>query len=102
LLAIPHIVLLVLQLQNYINPHNTIEKGDVQGTPSKGRISEIIRPYHSTPKRVRMTTNHLALSKTRLVTFKSTMFMLGLRNRALPNTTSFKNSGTLIHGGLVL
>lgn len=90
-----------MQLQNYINPHNIVEKGDVQGTPFKGRISKTTWPCHSTPKIIRMTTNHPALSKTKLATFKSTMFMLGLRNIALPNTTSFKNSGILIHGGLV-
>jgi hypothetical protein len=48
-----------------------------------------------------MIVNHLVLSNTRLVTYRSTKFVLGLRNKALLNTTMFKNNGIPIHGGLI-
>jgi hypothetical protein len=45
-----------------------------------------------------MTTNHPVLSNVILATFINTMFVLGLRNKALPNTIMFKNNGISIHG----
>jgi hypothetical protein len=49
------------QLQNYKNPHNTTRKGDVQRTPFEVKIPQIIKLFHSVPKRVKMTANHLEL-----------------------------------------
>jgi hypothetical protein len=48
-----------------------------------------------------MIVNHLALSNARLVTFRSTKFVPGLKNKTLPDTTMFFKNGILIHGGLV-
>jgi hypothetical protein len=73
--------------QNYKIPRNIIEKGDEHRTPSEVRILLLIIPFHSTPKKVRMTANHPTISNARLATFKNTKFLLELRNITLPNTT---------------
>jgi hypothetical protein len=49
-----------------------------------------------------MTTNHHALNHTRLATLRSTKSMLGIRNKILPDSTTFYKSGIKIHAGPIL
>jgi hypothetical protein len=94
-------VVIATQLQNYRNFCSTTKQGDVQRTPYKGRILRIIRPCHYALEKVKMTTNYLVRSLTRLATFISAKSMFGARNRTLLDPTSLNNSGIQIHGQFI-
>jgi hypothetical protein len=97
LLVIPQDVVTTTQLQNYKNLCNTIKQGDVWRTFLEGIIPQLTKACHSMPKIVRMTTDHPALSHTRLATLRSIEFVPKARNKALPDPTSLNNSGIQIH-----
>jgi hypothetical protein len=89
------------QLQNYKKLCSTTKQGEGQRTLSKNRRSWLTKPCHFVPKKIKITTNHLALNHIRFATFKSTKSMLGARNKVLLDSTTLNNNGIQIHGRLV-